>query len=223
MPKAPSKPKRPRTAAGVEKSSPRSTGASATEVAIIEGDVVDPALLADASDWDKQLAHDPEGTRRLWGYSERFGRYLQELRGRSNLSLRKVAERVNISHTYLSVLESEPITTPPSLELLAGLALIYGVRASEMQKAAGYRYEVRRDIATILRGTDEDRFRALMLGTATRPLSMEERDLEIFGPRHRQLLFELADAVDANARCGGQSLSDAILGARMRHFAATQR
>jgi transcriptional regulator with XRE-family HTH domain len=66
-----------------------------------------------------------------------FGRYLKEMRIRRGLSMRELAKRSNLSHSYLSLVESGKRGNPTPEQLLK-LAPNLDVDYMELMKMAGY-------------------------------------------------------------------------------------
>jgi transcriptional regulator with XRE-family HTH domain len=66
-----------------------------------------------------------------------FGKYLEVLIIKSGLSLRELAKRSHVSHTYLSQVKNGKRGIP-SPEILMSLAPHLGVDYMELMKAAGY-------------------------------------------------------------------------------------
>jgi transcriptional regulator with XRE-family HTH domain len=65
-----------------------------------------------------------------------FENYLRELRQKQRLSLREVGEKVGISTSYLSQIETGERV--PSAEILRRLAPAYGVPVRDLLEVAGY-------------------------------------------------------------------------------------
>ena len=65
-----------------------------------------------------------------------LGDHLRELRQRQKLSLREVGEKVGVSASYLSQIETGERV--PSAEILRKMAPAYGVPVRELLEVAGY-------------------------------------------------------------------------------------
>ena len=65
-----------------------------------------------------------------------LGDYLRDLRNKKRLSLREVGEKVGVSGSYLSQIETSE--RQPSAEILRKLAPAYGVPVRDMLEVAGF-------------------------------------------------------------------------------------
>ena len=81
-----------------------------------------------------------------------INKHLKELRKRRGYTLREVADRSGLSHSYISSLESgvHPKTKAPispSPETLKGLAIAYNVEYEDLMKIATYIEESKKETA----------------------------------------------------------------------------
>jgi len=79
-----------------------------------------------------------------WAWAFDFPAFLKHHRIRAGLSLRQVADRVGVSHAALHQHEDESRTKrkPPPLNLLRGLAEVFGLSLGELMSQAGYFVEI---------------------------------------------------------------------------------
>jgi transcriptional regulator with XRE-family HTH domain len=66
-----------------------------------------------------------------------FGKYIRTLREDKKITLRKFADSIGITPTYLSKIEREELTTTPSEEVIAGIASKLGADFDELMILAG--------------------------------------------------------------------------------------
>lgn len=85
--------------------------------------------------------------------SKPFGDLIREKRLAKGYSLRKFAELVGISPTYLSHVEQGKVDTPPTVERLRKMAELLGENPDELIAAAGRMPE---DLAPIIRRSPEE-------------------------------------------------------------------
>lgn len=172
--------------------------------------IVSPRILrittANRADLEARQDTDlePFGTVKiLWGACPQFGAYLAHHRERANLSLRKAADVLNVSHTHLAQFEQYQIKSAPSLDFLARIAELYGLKEYDVLHEAGYRFEAPIDVLESIYRRAERDFRAIMLCDEYRVKDASEDLLDLFPPAVRSYLAEFAEQVDANARRGG--------------------
>jgi len=82
--------------------------------------------------------------------NRKFGTKLRDLRKKSGLSLRELADRVNVNFTYLSKIENG-ILPPPSEKVIRQLAETLNADKDELLALAG---RIPSDIAEILKDRD---------------------------------------------------------------------
>ena len=66
-----------------------------------------------------------------------FGKHIRMLREDKKITLRKFAESIGITLTYLSKIEREELTTTPSEEVIKGIASKLGADSEELMIMAG--------------------------------------------------------------------------------------
>lgn len=98
-----------------------------------------------------------------------FGRCLRETRQSRGLSLRRFAAMMEVSPAYLSQVERDIVTSPPTAERVRRMAELLGASADEWLALAGRTPE---DITEIIR-SDPEGMPALL--RAAQGLSAEER------------------------------------------------
>lgn len=146
----------------------------------------------------------------LWGASPEFGEYLARHREQANLSLRRAADALNVSHTHLAQLEQYQIKSPPSMDFLARIARLYGLKEYDVLHEAGYRFEATEEVLESMYRQEERNFRSLLLCEEYRGQDDTEDLLDLFPPAVRAHLAEFAERVDANARRGGPTPGEIV-------------
>lgn len=81
-----------------------------------------------------------------------FGQILREKRIAKGYSLRKFAELVDVSPTYLSQVEQDKVVTPPTVERLNRMAEVLGESSDEFVSLAG---RVPEDLPRIIQSRPE--------------------------------------------------------------------
>ena len=79
--------------------------------------------------------------------SQKFGTKLRELRKKAGLTLKELADKVDVDFTYLSKIENEALP-PPSKKVIQKLAEVLNTNEDELLISAG---KVPTDIAEILK------------------------------------------------------------------------
>ena len=89
--------------------------------------------------------------------NRKFGTKLRDLRKKSSLSLRELADKINVNFTYLSKIENGALP-PPSEKVIRQLAETLNADADELLALAG---RIPSDVAEILKDRDTlDKLRA---------------------------------------------------------------
>ena len=171
--------------------------------------LISPLAIDDES--DIRLVGATKGeAKRLWLDAPDFGAYLRTTREALNLSLRKAAERIGVSHTYVAQFERGETTL--ALEMYRRVADAYGVDVREVLDRGGCRYAVVEEVADLLQNLRHRRFRRMWFHKALRPPEFEAEHLKLFPETVQGYIFELVKRVDDNARAGGARVHDIIDG-----------
>jgi transcriptional regulator with XRE-family HTH domain len=83
---------------------------------------------------------------------QKFGTYLRARRLEKEFSLRRFAELVGISPTYLSLVEQDKVDSPPTAERVRRMAEVLGVSPDELIALAG---RVPEDLPEIIQSQPE--------------------------------------------------------------------
>ena len=121
--------------------------------------------------------------------AQKFGARLRELRKQAGLTLRELAERVNIDFTYLSKIESGAMP-PPSEKVILQLAEALNTDKDELIILAG---RIPSDIAQILK--DEETLKRLRSTHAEQTVQSSGNRGEIADVVKRSALFNLSKIV----------------------------
>ena len=108
-----------------------------------------------------------------WRHRADFGPWLREQRQTHELTLKAAADRLGVTLTRLHKLETGGRVRAPSLELIAGIAALYGRELDDVLTRAGFRMEVPAELRDAARC--DETFAALVLHPALRPACMDER------------------------------------------------
>lgn len=126
----------------------------------------------------------------LWSFQADFGDYLRGLRTKRGLSLRKLSERVGVSHTYLVRLEAGDKAKAPPMDLLVQVGEVVGVDPRELLTRAGFLYQIR-DGSTG-ENLAELEFAAVVLSEELRPSTLLPSALPYISPQLRLEWVEFA-------------------------------
>ncbi len=126
----------------------------------------------------------------VWSFQDDFGHYLRAMRTERGLSLRKLSERVDVSHTYLVRLEAGDKAKAPPMELLVQLSEALSVDPREMLTRAGFLFRVRDDAG----GQDlaDLEFVAVVLSEELRPATLRPSALPYISPQLKLEWVEFA-------------------------------
>ena len=171
--------------------------------------LISPLAIDDES--DIRLVGATKGeAKRLWLDAPDFGAYLRTTREALNLSLRKAAERIGVSHTYVAQFERGETTL--TLDMYRRVADAYGVDVREVLDRGGCRYALVEEVADLLQNLRQKRFRRLWLDRDLKPADFEEKHLKLFPETVQTYIIELVKRVDDNARAGRARVHDKIDG-----------
>ena len=152
--------------------------------------------------------HIDDGRLFRWRFSPGFGPYLREARNATGLSLRKVAEAVGVSFTYLQKLETNGRYKAPTPELLTRVARLYGLQVSDVLREGGI--QVRTPAEVYVQEKLDSAFALLVMDERLRPAGMDEKWLLSLSPLHKQQWVEFAQKLEAVVTEGGPML-DSLL------------
>ncbi len=144
----------------------------------------------------------------IWQPRSDFGPWLREQREKRGLSIRALASEAGLSYAKLQRLESTSRQRAPSSEMIAGLALYYGLPVEEVLDRAGFRVDVPPDLKDALRC--EQSFEALVLHPKLRPIRMDERFTESFSRLQKAQWVDFARKLEAHLLAGGARVSELI-------------
>ncbi len=154
----------------------------------------------------------PDGAAWTWRYRRDFGPWLRDLRKVARMTLRDAARPLGISFSKLQKLEVGARARPPSLEVIARLAVLFGKELDLMLTRAGFKMEVPLDLRDAI--VCDDAFANLMLHPSLRPSAMDERWLEAFSRIQKAQILEFARKLEAHFREGGPIVDELIREAR---------
>lgn len=133
----------------------------------------------------------------IWRAQPGFGGYLRRLREATGRSLRRLAADLAMSPAYLSQLETEVRTAPPSRELLERFAAVFGCDAHELLREAGFRFERPPVLESHPNDLLAERFRRLVLHPALTPTRMDERQIDMLPAIVQRQWIEFAEKLAA--------------------------
>ncbi len=142
----------------------------------------------------------------IWRFSEGFGAWLRDLRTTHGLTLREVAKVLGISFTRLHKLETGGRVRPPSMEVLARAATLFGLPYEQVLARAGFKMEVPDELRDAARC--DEAFSALALHPALRPACMDERWAEAFSRLQKAQWIQFAQNLEAHVLGGGARIAD---------------
>ena len=149
-----------------------------------------------------------DGDAWTWRHRADFGPWLREQRQTHELTLKAAADRLGVTLTRLHKLETGGRVRAPSLELIAGIAALYGRELDDVLTRAGFRMEVPAELRDAARC--DETFAALVLHPALRPACMDERWVEAFSRIQKAQWVEFTRRFEAHLRSGGAPLAELV-------------
>lgn len=159
---------------------------------ILEGTIIGGALL-------------------YWQHTESFGPYLRKLREKKKINLRNASASLGLNYSMLQRMEvGEPV--PPSIELLRGIAYLYGVHLEEVMREAGVN---ERAMSVLYRMEAWNRsFVSLVTHPLLRPVGMTPRWMQSFSSVQQSQWVIFAHRLEQHLQEGGPSLDGIVIGTR---------
>ncbi len=144
----------------------------------------------------------------IWRPRADFAPWLREQRRLHQLTLKVAAERLGVTLTRLHKLETGGRVRAPSLELIAGIAALYGREIDDVIGRAGFRMELPAELRDAARC--DETFAALVLHPALRPACMDERWVESYSRIQKAQWVEFARRLLELARGGGVTMEGIV-------------
>ena len=144
-----------------------------------------------------------------WEARATFGPYLRGLRDAARLSLRAASDRIGVSFSYLSKIETGERRSPPTIKVLDRMAQVYGRDLREIMHEAGFRFETPDELLALAESVDA-RFLRLVTHPDLRPMRMDAVVIEMIPPLVKRQWIEFARKLET--RLAGEATTvDEIL------------
>lgn len=162
----------------------------------------------------REEGHSPHpGAVLVWLSTPDFGAYILALREQSNLSLRRAADGIGVSHPFLAKIERGQVVRPESLELLERIGLTYHARLPEVFERAGVRYAVDDPSDAPIRNALRDQLLRLLTHEHYGPDDFRESELHFISDHSAELMMALVQKAWTRGRLRtSPSIHDVLLG-----------
>jgi transcriptional regulator with XRE-family HTH domain len=148
----------------------------------------------------------------VWVPADDFGPYARRLREGKNLSLRQAAERIGVSHPFVSQIERGVAKSVQNYELLERMAYAYDADVREVLEAAGARFSVEDEGQRSAIQIQREQLERLLSHPRVGLHDFDPADLEWIPDRIAELILTVAKRVDWHSRAGGPTVPDILLG-----------
>jgi transcriptional regulator with XRE-family HTH domain len=138
-----------------------------------------------------------------------FGEYLKKVRESKGIKITHLAEIANVSHAYLSQIESGKKNNPPSLDIIRRLAEGLNITSADLMKAAGYEDLI--GVGQTTFDVDDNGITWRNLRVMTDEEMMEWEHSEVLPDTIRTLYTTIKDAIEEDIELG--------IGIDIRHLA----
>lgn len=152
-----------------------------------------------------------------WKFNPGFGTYLRRMREERKISIKAASKSLGLNYSALQRLETGD-QRPPTVELLRGIAYLYGVHIEEVMREAGVN---ERAMAILYRlETWNANFSALVTHPELGPGGMDPRWMQSFSGVQQRQWVEFAVRLEMYIQSGKPNLKLLIATLRRAHEAA---
>jgi len=127
----------------------------------------------------------------------------------ARLSLRAASDRIGVSFSYLSKMETGERQSPPTIKVLDRMAQVHGRDLREIMHEAGFRFETPAELQSLTESLDA-RFLRLVTHADLRPMRMDAVVIELIPPLVKRQWIEFARKLETRL-VGDAATVDEIL------------
>jgi len=151
------------------------------------------------------------GAQVVWMPATDFGAFVRGLRTGRSMSLRKAAQRIGMSHTFVAQVERDEPSVKLSVELCERMALSYSADPREVLERAGVMYAV----ADPSLKSERDSLREMVLRLLSHerlgPTDFHPSEMRHISDRSIELMFQLAQKAYSHGVVRGEPVLDIMM------------